>query len=155
MGDYDDSGSNDDYSNHYEDGDESSNQVQNYVQRRKKNPFKDLFGAASGEGDCCAHVVSPYVFLATLAGLAIATYFIRQAITMKLGKRRKRSLIRDGFYLSRGPMLILAGKRNSLQAAIPLVKATYGLSLNTLLLGSLHGSVLFQHPLRSSAILSA
>ena len=106
MSEYDEEGASDDYSNHYDD-EETSNQ-EHYVQRRKKNPF-DLAGAASGDGDCCAHVVSPYVFLATLAGLAIATYFIRQAITMKLGKRRRRSLIGTDL-LTRTSNLIIAGK---------------------------------------------
>lgn len=106
MGDYDESGS-DDYSAHYDDDDSGGNQ-EHHIQRKKKNPF-DLAGAASGDGDdCCAHVVSPYVFLATLVGLAIATYFIRQAITMNLGKRKKRSL--TGGAVSRIPMLLVAGK---------------------------------------------
>ncbi len=91
--------SDDEYSNdisdtsydQYED-EEQSNYQQHFVQRRKK-PGSDLAGASSGGGEpCCAHVVSPLVFFAILAGLAIVTYFLRQAITMNLGrKRRKRS----------------------------------------------------------------
>jgi hypothetical protein len=102
MGEYD----SEEYSQ-YEDEEQGSNQ-EHYVQRRKKNPF-DLAGAASGDGDCCAHVVSPYVFLATLVGLAIATYFLRQAITMNLGrKRRKRSFVSSS--LSRTLALVYTGK---------------------------------------------
>ena len=91
--------SDDEYSNdisdtsydQYEDEEHGNNQ-QHFIQRRKK-PGGDLAGAASGGGEpCCAHVVSPLVFFAILAGLAIVTYFLRQAITKNLGrKRRKRS----------------------------------------------------------------
>lgn len=105
MGDYDDSGS-DDYSNHYDDGESDGGGQEHYVQRRKKNPF-DLVGAASGDGDCCAHVVSPYVFLLALVGLAIATYFLRMAITTKLGKRRKRAS--SVFSLETSVQILFAG----------------------------------------------
>ena len=86
MGDYE-SESTSDY-DQYEDEEQAAHQ--NFLQRKTKNPA-DLAGAASGGGDdCCAHVVSPLVFFAVLAALAIVTYFLRQAITMNLGRRRKK-----------------------------------------------------------------
>ena len=86
--------------------DEENGSQNHYIQRRKKTP-SDLAGAASGGGECCAHVVSPLVFLATFAGLAIATFFLRMAITKKLGKRRRR---RSEVMYSKGLMYILTGK---------------------------------------------
>lgn len=72
----------------YEDEEHGNNQ-QHFIRRRKKPG--DLAGAASGGGEpCCAHVVSPLVFFAILAGLAIVTYFLRQAITMNLGRKRRK-----------------------------------------------------------------
>ena len=51
----------------------------------------DLAVAASGGGDdCCPHVVDPLLFVGALAGVAIATYFIRQAITMNIMRRKRR-----------------------------------------------------------------
>ena len=89
----------------YED-DTNQGSQQHYIQRRRKTP-DDLAGAASGGGgECCAHVVSPLVFLATLAGLAIATFFLRMAITMNLRrKRRRRSVMKS----SKSLMYILTG----------------------------------------------
>jgi|FrelakmetLWP11LW_1041352.scaffolds.fasta_scaffold14347_1 hypothetical protein len=86
MGDYE-SESSSDY-DQYED--EEQGVGNHYIQRKTKIP-KDLAGAASGDGEpCCAHVVSPLVFFTVLAALAIVTYFLRQAITMNLGRRRRK-----------------------------------------------------------------
>ena len=49
--------------------------------------------ASSGYGDsCCPPVVDPYTWLALIAGIALATYFLRITITttLKRKKRRKR-----------------------------------------------------------------
>jgi hypothetical protein len=49
--------------------------------------------ASSGYGDsCCPPVVDPYTWLALIAGIGLATYFLRITITttLKRKKRRKR-----------------------------------------------------------------
>ena len=60
---------------------------------------RSLFGAASsGYGDkCCPPVVDPYTWLALIAGIALATYFLRITITttLKRKKRRKREQDED------------------------------------------------------------
>ncbi len=94
MDGYDEYENGGDY-NHYDGGNDSDDYyVSNNRLIHRNN--KDLAIAASGGGDqCCAHVVSSKVFLAVLAGLAIATYFIRQAITMNLGRRRRKRQVNN------------------------------------------------------------
>ena len=63
---------------------------------RSKRAINDQsFGASSGYGsDCCPPVVDPLTFMALLAFIAAATYFLQFSITMLLmmGRRKKRSL---------------------------------------------------------------
>jgi len=53
-----------------------------------------LFGAAnSGDGgECCPPVADPASLLALLAGIALATYFLRLALVAKLARRKRRDL---------------------------------------------------------------
>ena len=60
--------------------------------------------AASGSGvygKCCPPVVDPYTMVALAAGIALAAYFLRVAITTNImgGGRKKRGSI-DDFFLS-------------------------------------------------------
>ena len=56
-----------------------------------KNPRRsDLVAAASAGGDCCPHVVDPIFYFGILAGIAVAVYYINQAITMNLRRRKRR-----------------------------------------------------------------
>ena len=52
-----------------------------------------LYGAASSgyDSECCPPVVDPYSLLALLAGIALATYFLRLALVAAL-KRKKRDV---------------------------------------------------------------
>ena len=50
-------------------------------------PQVQLHGAASGHGGyggCCPPVVDPYTWLALIAGIALATYFLRVLITVTM-----------------------------------------------------------------------
>ena len=50
---------------------------------------------SSGYGDkCCPPVVDPYTWLALIGGIALATFFLQQAIVMNIG-RKKRSMSDD------------------------------------------------------------
>ena len=55
----------------------------------------DLTGSySSGYGDkCCPPVVDPYTWLALIAGIALATFFLQMAIVnnIPVGGRKKRS----------------------------------------------------------------
>ena len=57
----------------------------------------DLAGAASGGGGtCCPSTVDPYAWLALIGGIALATYFLRVAIVVKMPTgRRRRGVRRD------------------------------------------------------------
>ena len=57
----------------------------------------DLYAAASGGGDCCPPVVDQYTWLALIAGIALATYFLRIAITTNIMAGRKRRKREDHF----------------------------------------------------------
>ena len=52
----------------------------------------DLYGGASGGGHgCCPPVVDQYTWLALITGIALATYFLRVAVTTNImGRRRRR-----------------------------------------------------------------
>ena len=63
----------------------------------KKSPNRksdQVAAFSSGGGDCCPHVVDPIFYFAILAGIGVAVYYINEAITMNLRrrKRRKRSV---------------------------------------------------------------
>ena len=47
-------------------------------------------GGHSGGGDCCPPVVDPYTWLVMIGGIALATYFLRVAIVVKMPMRRRR-----------------------------------------------------------------
>lgn len=49
--------------------------------------------ASSGYGhDCCEAVVDPYTWAALMAGVTLATYFLRQAVIANVERRRKRDV---------------------------------------------------------------
>ena len=85
-------------------------------QRRSDGPhgYGDQAIAASGGGDCCPHVVDPLLFTSVLAAVPIVTFFIRQAITMNIMGRRKRSSKQGwdffNFDLDRWQSFVNAGK---------------------------------------------
>ena len=55
----------------------------------------DLAAAASGGGGtCCPSTVDPYAWLALIGGIALATYFLRVAIVVKMPTGRKRRGVR-------------------------------------------------------------
>ena len=56
----------------------------------------DLAGAASGGGGtCCPSTVDPYAWLALIGGIAMATYFLRVAIVVKMPTGRKKRDVRE------------------------------------------------------------
>ena len=62
-----------------------------------------LHGAqTSGYGEqCCPPVIDPYTWLALVGGIALATYFLREAIVMNIMmNRKKRSTENEGFFTS-------------------------------------------------------
>ena len=56
------------------------------------------------KSECCEPVIDNYSFLALMIFIALATYFLQVAITMNLGRRKKRS--------------VKSGKRNNLLVII-------------------------------------
>ena len=66
------------------------------IENGKERAF-DLAGAASGGGGtCCPSTVDPYAWLALIGGIALATYFLRVAIVVKMPTgRRRRGVRRD------------------------------------------------------------
>ena len=60
----------------------------------------DLYGAASSGGGCCPPVVDQYTWLALIAGIALATYFLRIAVTTNIMGRKRRK--REGNFLMIG-----------------------------------------------------
>ena len=45
---------------------------------------------------CCEQVIDNYSFLALMIFIGLATYFLQVAITMNLGRRKKRSAAKSG-----------------------------------------------------------
>ena len=43
--------------------------------------------------DCCPHVLDPGIFITFLAGIAVATFLLRQSIIMNIGRKRKKRFI--------------------------------------------------------------
>ena len=61
----------------------------------------DLQGAASSGGGCCPPVVDQYTWLALISGIALATYFLRIAVTTNImGRRRRKREGAENFLLS-------------------------------------------------------
>ena len=56
-----------------------------------------LFDSCKGGygGECCPLVVDPLSWLALLAGIAVATFLLQQAIVANIGRRRRRD-VREG-----------------------------------------------------------
>ena len=63
----------------------------------------DLGAAGSGfghGGGCCPPVVDQYTWLALITGIALATYFLRVAVTTNIMGRRKRRKREEGVRLN-------------------------------------------------------
>ena len=48
------------------------------------------------KSECCEQVIDNYSFLALMIFIGLATYFLQVAITMNLGRRKKRSATKSG-----------------------------------------------------------
>ena len=61
---------------------------------RQCDTGRALFGSESGGygDDCCPPVVDPYTWLALIGAIALATYFLRVAIVVKFGRRKRREV---------------------------------------------------------------
>ena len=52
--------------------------------------FDSCKGGYGYGGQCCPLVVDPLSWLALLAGIAVATFLLQQAIVANIGKRKRR-----------------------------------------------------------------
>ena len=57
--------------------------------------FDSCKGGYGYGGECCPLVVDPLSWLALLAGIAVATFLLQQAIVANIGRRRRRD-VREG-----------------------------------------------------------
>ena len=67
------------------------------MNKNSTNIGRSISGSFSGSGsDCCPPVVDQYTWIALLAGIALATYFLRITITTTMFMSKKRRKREDG-----------------------------------------------------------
>ena len=73
-------------------------QTNSTLSGRALSDLVDLTGSySSGYGDkCCPPVVDPYTWLALIAGIALATFFLQMAIVNNIPPGRKKRSYAEG-----------------------------------------------------------
>ena len=89
-----------DFSSYYDQ--HSTDYISHYrktnIKPKRPDNYKERFVAASssssysGHQSCCPHVLDPGLLATILTGLAVATFLLRQSITMNIMGRRKRGV---------------------------------------------------------------
>ena len=63
------------------------------------------------KSECCEQVIDNYSFLALMIFIGLATYFLQVAITMNLGRRKKRSAAKSGMQNNLLDIIINSGMK--------------------------------------------